>query len=64
MPVYQVGVARYFAVTIEAGDEEKAKELAGFFLGSCEDDSTDEERTRYDFKIHEIEMVENNSFLL
>jgi hypothetical protein len=64
MSVYQVGIARYYAVIIEAKDEEKAKELAGFFLSSCHDDSTDDERTRYNFKIHEIEMVENDSFLL
>jgi len=62
--MYQVCVVRLYAVSIRGENAEKAKELAEFFLGNCEDDSTKEERARYNFKIHEIEMVENDSFLL
>ena len=64
MPVYQVGVVRYFGVTIEAEDEEKAEELAAFFLGDCVDTSNDNEKANVNFRTHEIKMVENDSFLL
>jgi len=63
MSVFHVGVVRSYVVTIEAEDQEKAQDLAAFFLGS-RDASSVEERARLNFKIQNIELDENNSFLL
>jgi len=49
MPVYQVSVAHYFAVTIEGKTDRKDKELTGL-LNSCEDNSTDVNRNQHNAK--------------
>ncbi len=64
MPTFEVGLARYFAVTIEAQNLEEALRLSEFFLGNCNDSSSEEERQEYQFQIKEIKMAQNEAFQL
>ena len=63
MPIYEVGVARYYLVNIEAENEEAAQQLSAFFLGDCPDSSNAADWEKYHFKIHKIKMVENDPFM-
>ena len=62
MPIFEIGVARYFAVTVEAQNVNDALRISEFYLGNCNDSSSVEDREEYNFQIHEIEMVENEAF--
>lgn len=62
MPIFEIGVARHFAVKIEAQNLDEALRLSEFYLGNCNDSSTDGDRQEYNFQIHEIDMVENEAF--
>ena len=62
MPIFEVGIARYFAVTIEAQNLEEALRLSEFFLGNCNDSSSEADRQEYNFQIHNIKMVQNEAF--
>ena len=62
MNTYKVSLHRDYIVSIDATNEEKAKQLAEFFIVGEKDASTDKERTQYNFKINEIEMVTNDAF--
>jgi len=62
MPRYEVGVTRHFLVSIDAESHEDAKMLTECFLGNCDDASKEADREKFQFKIHEIEMVENEAF--
>ena len=48
-------------VTIEAEDEEKARDYAEFFIGNCSDVSTFEDRQKHNFLIEEIEPAINDA---
>jgi hypothetical protein len=62
MKTFRVGLHRLYNITIQADDENKAKELAEYFIGSAKDASTENEKVKYGFNIEEIEMVTNDAF--
>jgi len=62
MNTYKVLLHRDYIVSIDAKNEEKAKQLAEFFVAGEKDASTEKERQQYSFIINEIEMVANDAF--
>lgn len=61
MKTYQVGLTRIYLVTIKAEDEYQAKMYSEYFLGHCEDLSTEKEQQERNFSIEESEMVYNDA---
>ena len=61
MKKYTVMLSRCYLVSVDAEDEEKAMRSAEFFLGNFEDDSTEEDRLKYNFRIGDIEMTVNDA---
>ena len=61
MKKYTVMLSRCYLVSVEAEDEEKAMISAEFFLGNFGDDSTEEDRLKYNFQIGDIEMTVNDA---
>ena len=61
MMKYKISLARSYVVTIEAEDEEKARDYAEFFIGNCSDVSTFEDRQKHNFLIEEIEPAINDA---
>ncbi len=61
MKTYKVALTRRYLVSIEAENEEKAKELSEFYLGDCPDRSNEKERKIEKFIITDIEMIYNNA---
>jgi hypothetical protein len=62
MKTYKVLLHRDYIVNIDANNEDEAKSLAEFFIAGEKDDSTENEREQYSFRINEIEMVTNDAF--
>jgi len=60
MPTYDVTLVRSFRVLLEAENEEDAKRLAEFYIGYT-DSSSEADRQTYHFRIHEIEMTDNEA---
>ena len=60
MPTYDVTLVRSFRVLLEAENEEDAKRLAEFQIGYT-DASSEADRQTYHFRIHEIEMTDNEA---
>ena len=63
MPLYEVGVARIYHVTIEAENPKDAENFASSFL-ETKDGSWEVEREEGHFKINEIEIIESDAFLI
>lgn len=61
MKTYKVALTRRYLVSIEAENEERAKELSEFFVGDCPDLSNEKDRERENFFITDIEMFYNNA---
>ena len=62
MKIFNVMLTRAYRVQIEAEDENSAKELSEFFMGDPKDESTEKDRSQYNFGIQEIEMMMNEAF--
>ncbi|MBS4032948.1 MAG: hypothetical protein KGZ85_00665 [Ignavibacterium sp.] len=62
MNTYKVSLHRDYIVSIDAKNEEEAKQLAEFFIAGEKDVSTPKDREQYNFIINEIEMVTNDAF--
>lgn len=62
MNTYKVSLHRDYIVSIDAKNEEEAKQFAEFFIAGERDASTEKERNHYSFIINEIEMVVNDAF--
>ena len=61
MKTYKVSLSRAYVVTIEAEDEENAKDYTEFFIGDCCDVSTFEDRKKHNFSIEEIDPTINDA---
>lgn len=59
MPLYKVTIQRSFDIEIQADDQNKASQLAEFFLG-YHDESDEQDRIKDGFSIRSIEMLEND----
>jgi hypothetical protein len=62
MPSFTVGLARTCLVQVEAKSLDDAMLVASNFIG-CVDQSLDWERNELDFKITDIEIIDNNAFV-
>jgi len=60
MKSYNVVVSRSFAVRIDAENPVAASRLAETFIG-FNNEATEAEQTKNHFKIHSIEMLENDA---
>jgi len=60
MPLYRTVVVRSFEVIIDAKDETEASRLSEFFVGYA-DHSNASDRDKFEFKIKNIELVENDA---
>lgn len=61
MKTYKVSLSRAYLVTIEAENEEGAKDYAESFIGDCYDLSTSKDRQKHNFLIEEIEPAINDA---
>jgi hypothetical protein len=61
MKTYNVSLSRAYVVKVKARDKHKACRYAEYFIGNCHDESNVEERRKYRFSIHEIEMTINDA---
>ena len=61
MKTFRVDLSRNYAVEIEAENEQKARELAEFFLGLPSDAGTDAERKLRNYKINNVEITANEA---
>ena len=61
MKTYNIALTRIYKVTINAENEETAKELSEFFIGDCPDSSNEKEQEKWNFSIDDIEMVYNEA---
>jgi hypothetical protein len=59
MPAYKVSLLRGYIVTVECNNEEKAREVAEFYLTDPVDASTPQERLTENFFINSIEPTVN-----
>ncbi|HSL88286.1 MAG TPA: hypothetical protein VK870_03195 [Ignavibacteriaceae bacterium] len=62
MNSYKVSLHRDYIVSIDAKNEEEAKQFAEFFIAGEKDASTPKDREQNSFRIDEIEMVTNDAF--
>ena len=62
MKTYKVSLHRDYIVSIDAKNEEEAKQFAEFFIAGEKDVSTLKDREQHSFRINEIEMVTNDAF--
>jgi hypothetical protein len=60
MPVYRCTLVRSFAVEVQAQSAKEAKDFTEYFMGYC-DDSTAEDRIKYNFEIQRIKMLQNDA---
>ena len=58
---YKISLTRVYNIEIIAENEEKAKELAEYYIGDPKDASSLKDRERENFKIESIEMVINEA---
>jgi hypothetical protein len=63
MATYQVGLSRIYVIEIDARNEFEAARLAEYFVG-FHDSSNEFDREGHGFKIREIDMVENEAFVV
>ena len=61
MKNFKVSLMRSYVVSIEAEDIKSARELSEFYLGDCQDLSNNDDRSKWNFSINDIEMTYNNS---
>ncbi len=61
MPVYQIGVARLYLVTVDAESQKDAENFASCFVG-YRDESNQGEREEFKCNITQIEIVDNETF--
>jgi hypothetical protein len=62
MKKYQVYLSRTYIVDIQAESEEEACRNVEYYLGDCEDLSTENDRKTGNFLIEEIEPAINEAF--
>jgi len=62
MRKYRVLLSRTYIVDIQAKNEEEACRNVEYYLGDCEDLSTENDRKRDDFLIEKIEPAINEAF--
>ena len=62
MKTFKVNLTRVYSITIDADDKTSAKQIAEFFIGDLEDESTEKDRADYNFKIKEINLSMNEVF--
>jgi hypothetical protein len=62
MPTFTVGLARTCLVQVDAKSLDDALMVASNFIGSV-DQSLDWERNELDFKINDIEIIDNSAFV-
>ena len=62
MKRYQVLLSRTYIVDIQAKNEEEACQNVEYYLGHCEDLSSENERKRDNFVIEKIEPAINEAF--
>lgn len=62
MKTYKVSLHRDYIVSVDANNEEEAKQFAEFFIAGEKDVSTPKDREQHSFRINEIEMVSNDAF--
>lgn len=62
MNTYKVSLHRDYIVSIDANNEDEAKQFAEFFIAGEKDASTEKEREQHNFRINEIEIVTNDAF--
>jgi hypothetical protein len=62
MKKYQVLLTRDYVVEISAENKTEAKECSEFFVSGGIDASTEEDRSKYNFKIERIKPVCNDAF--
>ena len=61
MPIYKIGLARTYLITVQAENPESAKRLSEIFIGES-DLSMPADRQEYKFSINEIELADNDVF--
>ena len=61
MKKFKIALTRNYLISINAKNVEQAKIFSEYYLGNCEDLSTNKERSVKKFSIEEIEMVWNEA---
>lgn len=62
MAKYTVSLTKSYKIEVTAESEEEAMKLTEFFTSDSQDLSSDEDKNKYNFEIHNIECTINQSF--